>query len=120
MTELLKDKEIGMRKIGRSTQFGNQWVLKEHGGEYTRRESIGKYREWFYNKIENDEQFRQDVDKLKGEKLYCPGCDDPDIECCHGHVILEYLGEIDDSCIDNYLQGMVWIDATTEKTIFDY
>jgi len=78
--------------IDRDTPFGNPFKLKKDGGEYTREGSIEEYREWFKNKIQSDEEFREQVEELRGETLGC-WCRP---KACHGDVILEYLrGEMD-------------------------
>lgn len=76
-----------VQMIDRETQFGNPFRLKEDGGEYTREESVAKYREWFKNKIQDDPDFRESVEELRGETLGC-WCKP---KACHGDVILEYL-----------------------------
>ncbi len=73
--------------IDRRSQFGNQFVLKEDGGGYSRAESIRAYREWFKSKIRDDSTFRDAVEELKGETLACHCRPRP----CHGDVILEYI-----------------------------
>jgi hypothetical protein len=74
-------------KIDRSTRFGNPYRLKKDGGDYTRHESVERYREWFYNRIENDPDFKQAVEDLEGETLAC-WCTP---KACHGDVIVAYL-----------------------------
>jgi hypothetical protein len=82
----------GVRMIDRTTQFGNPFRLDEDGGEYTRKESVQKYREWFKNKIQDDPDFREAVEGLRGETLGC-WCKPKE---CHGDVIVEYLrGHLD-------------------------
>lgn len=81
-----------VRMIDRTTQFGNPFRLDEDGGEYTRKESVEKYRDWFENKIQDDPEFRKSVEELRGETLGC-WCKP---KACHGDVILEYLrGQLD-------------------------
>lgn len=77
----------GVRMIDRDTKFGNPFRLKEDGGDYTRKESVEEYREWFTNKIQNDEYFRRSVEDLRGKTLGC-WCKPKD---CHGDIILAYL-----------------------------
>lgn len=82
----------GVTPIDRSTQFGNPFLLKKDGGEYTREESVEAYRELFHKEIENDPEFRAAVEELRGKTLGC-WCSP---QACHGDVILEYLrGETD-------------------------
>lgn len=90
MTELVNLHEHdrdGVTLIDRSTKFGNPYRIKQDGGDYTRHESVEKYREWFYNKIENDPDFKQAVEDLEGETLGC-WCTP---KACHGDVIVAYL-----------------------------
>jgi len=96
----------GVRKIGRSTKFGNQFKMKKDGGEYTREGCVEAYEEWFYAAEQAD--FRQQVAaELTGEIIgcYCLGEGDkydPDQpisevkgepSVCHGEVILQFLNE---------------------------
>jgi hypothetical protein len=77
----------GVRMINRSTQFGNPFKLKKDGGEYTRHESVRRYREWFISKMQSDDEFRDSIEKLRGETLGC-WCKPKE---CHGDVIVAYL-----------------------------
>lgn len=76
-------------KIDRSSEFGNPFRLIKDGGEYTRTESVEKYREYFHDKIENDEEFKERVESLKGKTLGC-WCKP---KKCHGDIIVEYLDD---------------------------
>jgi len=77
----------GVTMIGRSTRFGNPFKMKKDGGDYTRKGCVEAYREWFAEKIESDDDFREAVESLRGETLgcYCKP------KACHGDVIIEYL-----------------------------
>ncbi len=77
----------GVEMIDRSTQFGNPFRLEKDGGDYTRESSVEAYREWFLEKIEDDPEFKQSVEALRGETLGC-WCKP---KACHGEVILAYL-----------------------------
>ena len=77
----------GVRMIDRDTRFGNPFRLEEDGGDYTREESVKAYRDWFIEKIESDDEFREAVEELRGETLGC-WCKP---KACHGDVILTYL-----------------------------
>jgi len=79
----------GVTKIDRSTIFGNPFVLKKDGGEYTREESVEEYEKWFYDKIETDEKFKKSVEDLQGEVMGC-WCKPKE---CHGDVILNYINQ---------------------------
>ena len=85
-------------RIDRQTQFGNPFKLKRDGGDHTLDESIERYREWVADKIENDGEFREEVEELRGETLGCWCVDSKD--ACHGEVIIDYLhgdGDTDES-----------------------
>ena len=69
--------------IGRPSSLGNPFRI---GPDGDREQVIEKYREWFYNKLK-DEEFRGRVEALKEKRLGC-WCK-PD--ACHGDVIVEYL-----------------------------
>lgn len=123
MTELInlqKDDydKFDVIRIDRKTQFGNPFKLKQHGGNYTRSESVKEYREWFSKKIEQEPEFRSAVDNLKGETLACHCVP----EACHGHVILSYLeGEPYTSAVEQYIKnGGRVSDYINNNTIFDY
>ncbi len=77
----------GVRMVDRNTQFGNPFRLENHGGDYTREESVAQYEKWFKNKIQSDPEFREAVEDLRGETLGC-WCKP---KACHGDVILGYL-----------------------------
>lgn len=68
--------------IGRPTQFGNPYPIKEFG----RREAIERYRTYFELRIMRS-PFRKLVEGLRGKVLVC--------HCkpmaCHGDVIVEWL-----------------------------
>ena len=67
--------------------LGNPYKTKEAGGRYSREESIKKFREAFYERLETDARFRRRVHKLQGKQLVCYCKPKP----CHGDVIAEYL-----------------------------
>lgn len=67
--------------------LGNPYKTKEAGGRYTREESIEKFREAFYERLETDARFRRHVHALQGKQLVCYCKPKP----CHGDVIAEYL-----------------------------
>ena len=82
----------GVRMIDRTTEFGNPFRLENDGGEYTREESVERYREWFVDEVDSNPEFREAVEDLRGETLGC-WCKP---KSCHGDVILAYLrGELD-------------------------
>lgn len=63
--------------------FGNPFPVEKYGRE----KCIEMYREYFYNKIDSDPQFKQAVLSLQGKTL---GCFCKPL-ACHGDVIKEYL-----------------------------
>jgi len=81
----------GVRIVDRSTEFGNPFRLKEDGGEYTREESVGAFREWFY--APERDGLRQQADReLAGKTLgyWCVP------EACHAEVMATYLNQSGD------------------------
>lgn len=79
----LKHHEYDVR-IDRKTIFGNPYVIGLNGD---RADVIRLYKIWFYEKIQRDPKFKEEVLKLQGKKLGC--------WCyplaCHGDIIIEYL-----------------------------
>ncbi|MCB0565516.1 MAG: DUF4326 domain-containing protein [Phaeodactylibacter sp.] len=71
--------------VTRGSRWGNPFRLVEHGGEYTREESIRLYREYIIKKI-REEPERYDLSLLRGKDLAC-SCKLE--ELCHGDVLLE-------------------------------
>lgn len=63
--------------------FGNPYKLSD----FSREECINRFRKYFYDRIEQDEDFRKAVLALQGKKL---GCFCKPL-ACHGDVIKEYL-----------------------------
>lgn len=70
--------------IGRGSPFGNPVVIS---GSCTREDAIRLYREYFYERIRNDSDFKRMVQRLKGKVLGCH-CKP---KACHGDIIKEYL-----------------------------
>lgn len=70
--------------IGRGSPFGNPFVIGRDG---ERDEVIKKYRQLFYEMIENDPRFKVKVRGLKGKVLGCH-CKP---HACHGDIIREYI-----------------------------
>jgi len=70
--------------IGRPSIFGNPYTL---GIDGTREEVIAKFKKYFYNRIETDKHFRDQVLGLKGHILGCYCFP----KACHGDVIIEWL-----------------------------
>lgn len=75
----------GAMLVNRSSRWGNPFRVSEHGGTYSREESIRLYREYILAKIEEDPKY-YDLSKLRGKDLAC-SCG-PE-ELCHADVLLE-------------------------------
>lgn len=82
--------------IGRGSPYGNPYThipIKGTMASYqvkTRKESIEKYKEYFYRMIEEDPEFLDMVLLLKDKKLGC-FCKPLD---CHGDIIAEFLDKL--------------------------
>ncbi len=82
--------------IGRGSIFGNPYTHiknKNTKAEFivnTREEAVEKYRKYFYNKINADKNFKNEVLKLKNKTLGC-FCKP---KACHGDIIVEYLEKL--------------------------
>lgn len=74
---------------GKPGWLGNPYRLKGQGGEYTREESVNRYRSLFHRMAAQNSVFREHVLELQGSILlgWCAP------ELCHGDVILEWLDE---------------------------
>jgi hypothetical protein len=68
--------------IGRPSRWGNCFVLGKDGSRF---EVIDKYREW----IKTQPDLLASIEELRGKRLGC-WCSP---KLCHGHVLLELLGE---------------------------
>lgn len=53
-------------------------------------EAVQKYEEYFYKRIAEDEDFKNNIEKLRGKTLIC-FCKVSENEPCHGDVIAEWL-----------------------------
>lgn len=81
------DVYIGRAGKGKEGYFGNP--IRLEGG--TRKEVLKRYKEYFYQRLENDAEFKQRVLELKGKTLGC-FCKP---KSCHGDTIVEYLNSLD-------------------------
>lgn len=63
--------------------FGNPYTLAKYG----RKESIILFAKYFYDRIENDEEFKKAVLELRNKILGC-WCKPL---ACHGDIIVDYL-----------------------------
>jgi hypothetical protein len=82
---------IGRAGKGRDGYFGNPFSLF---AVKNRRDVLRKYRDYFWDRLETDKEFKERVESLRGKVLLC--------FCkpllCHGDVIADYLnGEQSDS-----------------------
>ena len=78
------DVYIGRAGRGQSGYFGNPFKLSSNE---TRGATIERYKSYFYQKLESDPQFREQIHALKDKTLGCFCKPYP----CHGDVICEYL-----------------------------
>lgn len=78
------DVYIGRAGKGKDGYFGNPIPLKK--GE-PRGTTIEKYKEYFYSRLESDNEFKSRVLQLKGKTLGC-FCKP---NACHGDIIVNYL-----------------------------
>jgi len=81
------DVYIGRAGRGQDGYFGNPFVLQ--AGE-SRGSSIETYREYFYDRLKTDTEFRERIHGLKGKTLGCFCKPYP----CHGDIIAEYLDTV--------------------------
>ena len=70
--------------IGRGSPFGNPFKIGKDGD---RDQVINKHRDYFFERIESDAEFRSKVMKLQGETLGCYCVPLP----CHGNTIKAFL-----------------------------
>lgn len=84
------DVYIGRAGHGHDGIFGNPFPLVKDN-KRTREKCINQYREYFYQRLETDVEFKQRVLELKGKVL---GCFCLPQKLCHGTVIAEYLNNL--------------------------
>lgn len=77
---------IGRAGHGEEGYFGNPYSRYRDGG---RERSIALFRQYFYDRLEKDPEFKRRVFELHGKKLGC-FCKP---ENCHGDIIAEYLNK---------------------------
>ena len=80
------DVYIGRAGKGQDGYFGNPFT------GHDRIRVIKEYETYFYNRIKNDEEFKQRILELKGKRLGCFCKPLP----CHGDIIAEYLNCLQD------------------------
>jgi hypothetical protein len=78
------DVYIGRAGRGQDGYFGNPFRLSpnEPGGS-----TLERYRQYFYNRMDTDPEFREKIHALKGRTLGCFCKPGP----CHGDIIAGYL-----------------------------
>lgn len=83
------DVYIGRAGKGQDGYFGNPIKLlpNEVSGA-----TIERYKDYFYNRLENDQEFKNKILSLKGKVLGC-FCKPKE---CHGDVIVDYLNSTSD------------------------
>ena len=82
------DVYIGRAGKGEDGYFGNPIRL---GPFMSRGSTIEAYREFFYQRIATDSEFKRRIHGLKGKRLGCfckPAA-------CHGDIIAEYLNNLE-------------------------
>ena len=83
-------------KVCRGTPFGNPFThipkqyTKAEFQVKNRQEAIDKYREYFYDRIENEPEFLDEVLRLKDKVLGCYCSPLP----CHAEIIAKFLDEL--------------------------
>ena len=87
------DEYIGRPGKGQDGTFGNPFRSDD------REEMIRLYREYFYKRIDDDEEFKCKVLELKGKRL---GCFCSNGKPCHGQIIADYLNSIPDEPVQQY------------------
>jgi hypothetical protein len=83
------DVYIGRAGRGEDGYFGNPFRLRYNE---PRGATIERYREYFYNRLKTDPEFKRRIHLLKGKTLGC-FCKP---NACHGDVIKEYLDSLTD------------------------
>lgn len=78
---------IGRARYDSDGYFGNPFPLKQKSTEEERNECLRKFREYFYERIGRDPEFRKNVELLRGKTLGC-FCKP---KSCHGDIIKEFL-----------------------------
>lgn len=81
------DVYIGRAGRGQDGYFGNPFPLEKGAPKGS---TLEKYKEYFYNRINEDPEFKARIHALKGKTLGCFCKPHP----CHGDTIAEYLNTI--------------------------
>lgn len=81
------DVYIGRAGKGQDGYFGNPFRLR---ASESRGATIERYKEYFYERLETDPEFKDRIHELQGKTLGC-FCKP---YACHGDVIAEYLNNL--------------------------
>lgn len=73
--------------IGRPSKYENPFKLQNKYDDFEREVVVEKFRKLFYDKIESNSTFLNDILSLRGKILYCY-CKPKQ---CHGDIIIEFL-----------------------------
>ena len=85
ISRLEKTSVKGIKRIDRSSRWGNPFKLIKHGGPYTLEESLRAYDLWLDERLEENPDF---LEPLRGYDLGCP-CKEG--YRCHGDIILRKM-----------------------------
>ena len=99
---------IGRAGKNKDGYFGNPFPLKK--GD-KRGSTLEKYKEYFYNKLENDSEFKKRILSLRGKVLGC-FCKP---NSCHGDIIVEYLNN---TMRPQYYEGKITELGTMDIFVF--
>lgn len=80
------DVYIGRAGKGQDGYFGNPFPLLGNG-EASRKSCLEKYKEYFLERVEKDDEFRRRILSLRGKVLGC-FCSP---KMCHGDIIVWWL-----------------------------
>lgn len=71
--------------VGRPSIYGNPYTLEELGGD--RDWCLRKFEDYFFTRLETDDEFRRRVLQLRGKVLGCHCVP----EKCHGEIIAAWV-----------------------------
>jgi hypothetical protein len=81
---------IGRKGKGKDGYFGNPFRLKRGASDKEREACLAQYREYFYDRLATDPEFKSRIDALQYKTLGCFCAP----KLCHGDVIADYLNKI--------------------------
>jgi hypothetical protein len=73
--------------VGRPSLFGNPFNLVDASSATERQSVIDSFAQYFHDRVESDQEFKQAVLSLKGSDLGCWCAPKP----CHADVLLRWL-----------------------------